>query len=539
MKTNTIWIIAGIIIAILLIVMFYYNFVKQPQPISVNIKLNSENTTIYPYQLIYATANITNTGKTDFKAVPFGVIYNGSLVDIYNISLPAGEHTLINFTQEPTAPGNYSLEVVVDPNQGSGTISNSSTIKTSIYFNVIPEENPKPAEILSNNNTYEKLQFQDGESYVVTSYLNKDYGLSIFSASDIPSINAFLTPILNLTYSYIKNIYSAEAIYKNSTVYSFWIQGPLTQNLFYQAAKGANLTVINKTTKQNYNVVYIQVDKNTTMCSWYQGGWTKSLAVMGIQNCGSFINESTYNNTPKLQNANVLPYLGSNDMLENITFKSIPGNGYGKLFVINQSFVFESELPNLGGNPVCYGLINVVNNVSYCSTYIFKNNNNTIGPISLIDTKAYISNYNLSVISLINTTYALEQTNRNIQILKNINYNGVSENFSSGITNNCIFNASISCNNPTFGVNGLTMQLRDLTNQTFKLNKIACYNLGTPTFTVVNKTLGSGITSNVTIPCYENGNTITGVALGLYVNMIMNYTTLNKSYTAIGKAEIV
>ncbi len=539
MKTNTIWIVAAIVIAVLLIGVFYYNFVKPPQQISVNIKINSQNTTIYPYQLIYATANITNTGKTAFKAVPFGVIYNGTLVDIYNISLPAGEHTTINFTREPTATGKYSLEVVIDPNGGSGSISNSSTTKTTTYFNVISPEKPNPAGILSNNNTYEKLQFENGASYIVTSYLNNEYGLSIFRASDIPSINAFLTPVLNLTYSYIKNIYSAEAIYKNNTVYSSWIQGPLTQNLFYQAGKGANLTVMNKTTKQNDNVAYVQLDKNTTMCSWYQNGWTKSLAIMGTENCDVYLNESNYNNTPTFGSGNILPYLGSNDMIQNISFKSIPGEGYGKLFFINQSFIFESELPNLGGSPVCYGLINTVNNVSYCSTYFFKNNNNTIGPISLVNTKAYIGNYNLSVISLINTTSALQQTVKNIEILQGIKYNGISENFSSGLKSNCVFNASISCNNPTFGTNGLTMQLKDLTNQTLKINKLACYSLGNPEFVVINRTLVSQISSNVTVPCYDNGNTINGVALGLYVNMIMNYTISNKSYTALGKAQVV
>lgn len=538
MKTNTVWIVAAIVIVVLLIGVFYYNFAKPPQQISVNIKINTQNSTIYPYQLISATANITNIGSTAFKAVPFGVIYNGSLVEIYNISLPAGDHTQINFTQEPTAAGNYSLEVVMDPEGGSGQVSNNSTRKTTKYFNVIKPEKSNPAGILSNNNTYEKLQSEEGAGYVVTSYLNNEYGLSVFRNSDIPAINAFLNPILNLTYTYIQNIYSAEAIYKNSTVYSFWIQGPLTQNLFYQAGKGANLTTVNKTTKQNQNIAYIQLDKNTTMCSWYQGGWTKSLAIMGTQNCVEYLNESNYNNTP-IQNQNTLPYLGNNDMIENITFKSIPGKGYGKLFLINQSFVFESEMPNLGGNPVCYGLINTVNNVSYCSSYFFKNNNNTIGPISLIDTKAFKGNYNLSVISLINTTSALEQTTKNIEILQSISYKGLSENFSSGITNNCVFNASILCSNPSFGTNGLTMQLKNTINQTIKINKIACYNIGGPNFVVVNKTLLYQTTNNVTVPCYDNGNTITGVALGLYVNMIMNYTTLNKNYTVLGKAEIV
>ncbi|MEM0200798.1 MAG: hypothetical protein QXD23_00105 [Candidatus Micrarchaeaceae archaeon] len=539
MKNDAVWIFVGIIIVVFLIGVFYYSFMKPQQGISINMNINSHNSTVYPYQLIQATINITNTGKTAFRAVPFGVIYNGTLQDIYNISLPAGSHTQINFSKEALAIGNYSLEIILDPEGGSGIISNTSITKNSIEFKVIAAQKPNPTQILNSNNSYENLVFQNGESYVVTSYLDKQYGLSIFRASTIPAINAFLNPILNLTYSYIKNIYSAEAIYKNNTVYSVWIQGPLTQNIFYQAGIGANLTTENKTTKQNNNVAYIQLDKNTTICSWYQEGWTKSLAIMGTENCLNFINESNYNNTFLLQNKNPIPLLENKTIIQNITFKSIAGDGYGRMLYMNKSFVFESVMPNLVGSSTCYGLINVENNVSYCSSYLFRKNNDTIGPVSLIDTKTYLGNYNLSVISLINSTLVLQQTIENIQMLKSINYSGTSVNFSSGIKNSCNFNSSFSCSNPNFELNNLTMQIQNTLNKTVLINKIACYNYGFPEFYLVNKTIGSQLTSNIITPCYDNGNVIKGVALGLNLNIIMNYTVSNKSYTALGTTNII
>ena len=377
-----------------------------------------------------------------------------------------------------------------------------------------------------------------GGAYVPLTYLNQNYGLSIFRMSDVPAINAFLTPILNLTYSYINKMYSAEAIYKNSTVYSLWIAGPLTQNVFAQGARGANLSVSNKTLN-NESVIFINIDKNTTLCSWYAGGWTKVVGVMGSPNCYLFMNNSKYNNT--LNNAaklNILKPIGENDTIANITTLSKIGNGYGKLFFVNSSFVFESIEPNLVGSSVCYGLINVVNNVSYCSSYDF-GKTSEIGPVSLFDTKAYVGQYNLSILNLINTSLVTAQIPKNIGVLENIKINGTSIQFSNGISNSCVFNASVVCSSPVFGLNGITINLHNNLNSTFLVRTMACYQSGIPIYEGINQSIPALSNKSFSAPCYENGNVINGVSLGLYLNMIMNYSVGRANYTSVGHAYLV
>ncbi|MGC8479573.1 MAG: CARDB domain-containing protein [Candidatus Micrarchaeia archaeon] len=537
MSKNNMWILGGVIVVIFLAVVFYFSFMPKSNQISVSIIMNSINTTVYPYQTIYASANIINTGNTSFSSVPFGLLYNGSLVEVYNISLPAGKYTQINFSKEALIPGKYQLKVVLDP-IGNEQLSTTSTSENSLYVNILNPQNPMPYSLLSSNNSYEKFSNEAGDSYVVTSYLYNAYGLSVFRLSDIPAVTAFLSPIMNLTYSLLNKIYTAQATYKNSTVYSVWIQGPINQKIIYEAGKGANLTTYNKTLNGT-DVSFVQLDKNTTLCSWYQEGWTKSLAIMGSPNCFEYINKSKITNTITLYPDNQLRYLGSNDLIYNMTFNSIVGKGYGKLFILNRSFVFESVEPNLVGNNVCYGLINNVNNRSYCSSYIFKNNNNSIGAISAMDTKVYVGNYNLSVISLINTSLITEQVLSSINILQKINYTGKSEEFSSGISSSCIFNASLACSLPVFGLNGLTMNLKNNLNTTFRINKVACYGLGNKIFTTINDSIAPNSNTTITVPCYDNGNVISGVSLGLYLNMVMNYTISKSNYTALGRAYLI
>ena len=535
MKNNFLWSIAALIIIVALIVVFYYEFLLPQPQISLSIKIIPAQVDVYPYQLIYARINITNTGTTEFRGIDFGVTYNGSLMNIYNISLPAGKSTSINFSKEAIAPGSYQLSVAADPTNTFNI--NRSSSKTSVIFDVFPAQLPRPYNEIPNNNTKEKLYFMDGGAYVITTYLNQEYGLSLFRISSIPAINAFLTPVLNLTYTYLQSTYSAEGTYKNNTIYSLWLQGPITQNIFSEAAKGANLSTYNYTFK-NLSSVYVKLDTNTTLCSWYSGGWTKILGVMGTANCKNMLYNSTKNNTINLTSKNPLLYLGSNDMIANMTTISRIGNSYGKLFVLNKSFVLESERPNFGGSTVCYGLVNVINNVSYCSNYLFSKSNR-LGPISLIDTKAYIGQYNISVLALINTSAVTQQVEQSIGILNELKLNGTSESFTSGISSSCTFNASLGCFSPSFGVNGIILKLHNNLNQTFKINSMTCYVSGTSSYDYINRSILPSENYSISVPCYNNGNLITGVSLGLYLNLKMNYSVRNTNYNATGHAYIV
>ncbi len=530
-----------IIIAVVAIVAIGFIYLEnapasQNGPISVKFSFNSTDSlvSIYPYRSVFVPVQITNLGRSYVRDLGVGIFMNGNLSTIYNVSIPAGQTLFLNFSKQFSSPGTFVISYVADPSN-LYTLQNRSQSRLQFDVAVKSASTPAPYSTLPSNSTWQKESYSSVGGYIYYTIFTNDYGLGSFQTSQIPAVSSFFNPLFNLTYSYLENLYSASATYPRASAYSLWIQSSLSPNVTNIWAQGAKLNSTNKTLN-GQSIAVVTLNHNTTVCSWYSGGWLKNLAYEGNQSCISALAATPENSTPP---SGYLPSINNSRLLANFSERSIVGAGYGNLLLVNSSAVYEAVTPNTNPNYVCYGLISIESNRSYCTTYLFPTASNTIGPLALISTSSFIGQKNLTVMALVNTSDVPYEAQASINLLNRFNISGATQPFISGINSSCRLNASLSCYSPYFTNGNLTLRLYNKLNQTFVLNTMACTEVGTAKFSAVNTIIPSLAYRNVTLPCFNNAKAITGVPLGLGLNINMNYTVLGSSYKATGGAYIV
>ena len=536
-KEVGIWLVI-LIIAAVAVVVIYTGVTAGPGKIDVSLKLSSSNTSyIYPYQSAFRPVVITNYGSKEFRDLGVGIFINGNLSEAYNVTMPQYNSTAINFSKEFTTPGTYNVTFVVDPSR-LYDIENRSLTKASFTVVVQQPEAPDPASYLPANQLAESDSYMGSAGYLTASYLEDNYSVDL-QLSSIPIVNAFFSPLLNLTYSYIQGIYSADAVYSNSSAYSLWIQGSLGGNItavWATGLKDSNVTVsyVNASVGR---VSLITLDKNTTICSWYSDGWLKSLALEGNVSCSAALSGSGRS----LVGNYVLPAVNDSSILANFSSYSYLGYGYGRLMSVgNSSILYESVGPNPSPDYTCYGEITTIDNISYCSTYIFSSTGK-IGALSVVSTKSFIGQRNLTVMALANTSVIPDEVSTSISILQGLNVSGISGQFVSGINSTCELNVSLSCYSPRLTLGNLTLGFYNKLNQSVHIASMSCYQAGTPKYYTLNVTIPGLTYENVTLPCYNDGAVITGIPLDITLNLGMHYsiTGITGNFTAAGSAYIV
>lgn len=405
-------------------------------------------------------------------------------------------------------------------------------------------DNATPYALLpaANLTSLQSVNLQRG-GYIVNAYLNSSFSTGAFAIIGNGEINSFIGPVLNLTAYYTYNSSLANAKYVNGDrAYSIWIRGYANPSIVATAANASKLQYSSIRTSFG-NMTLVKISNGTTLCSWYAGGWLKMLAYVGSRSCYQAINASAAGavNGPA---HSVLP---SSSALENA---SLLANYTGKMGSVtysatlsmlgsstNSSFVYVEVSNNTAVDNICDGIITNVSNKHYCSVYLFPLSGSA-GSISLIKTTSYAGTYNLTVMSLVNTSKILAQAQTNINIIRGFNFSGSSIGFISGRVDTCSFNASFPCANATFNNGMMTFRITDNMSSGAKLNRVACYSSGTANQTYVGSALTAGGTMNVTVPCYSYGALISGIPLNLNLNLLLNYTVANTMKTLAGRAYI-
>ncbi|MCL5008416.1 MAG: hypothetical protein M1156_00810 [Candidatus Marsarchaeota archaeon] len=539
-KEKYIWIVI-IAVALAAVAVIYLEFSTQPNStIDVALKLSGNATArIYPYQSITVPLVVSNYGGKAFKGLGVGVFVNGTLAEVYNVSMPQHNSTQINYTKQFTVPGSFNISFEADPGM-LYKISNRSESAVNYHVTVMEPDAPNPAEYLTGNWISMRSSYMNSAGYLTSSYLNANYSIRSLGLSDMPAVDAFFSPMLNLTYNYTQSIYSAEATYKNFTEYSMWIQGSLVGNIagiWAYGLKDKNVTVSNATIDSN-RVSVITLNSNTTLCSWYSGGWIKNLAYEGAGSCASVLN-TTKNSTGNIMQQRI-PMINGTEIIANFSGFSSEGNSSGVIFAASASnaISYVSEAPSMNPDYTCYGPITSADNVSYCSTVVLPVSG-AVGRLSLVKTSAYVGSRNLTVMSLVNTSSVTKQSYNNIAILQKLNVSGANRQFISGINSTCGFNASVSCYSPVLAFGNMSMKLYNKLNQNIRISSMYCYSIGSPIHYPMNSIIPANDYANVTVPCYDNGNTITGLPIGLTLKIGMNYSIANRSFTAGGSAYVV
>lgn len=533
MKEIYYWIVFVVVIAAAAL---YFRYYYTP---GINISLGFApgiQKTAYVYQKVTLPVEVFNNGSS-IKGFEVGVLINGNLSGVYNITLSGGKETLVQLSHTFGSPGTYNFTVVGDPAM-LYNLADRSRASTSAVITILNTATPDPASLLPKNPSSIYAANMTALGYAVSSYISGNYSVPQLGLSQIPQANGLLYPLLTLASSYIANVSYAGANYNNSRAFSLWVSGYISPSIVAASAQAFNLTITNESIGSE-NVTSVQLSPNTTLCGWYDGGWVKTLSYQGNSTCtailesgrsGALLNDSLKKDVP-LFNYSV--------QIANFSYYTPAWGRSGELSLIGgRSFSYLVLWKNFSRNLVCFGIVNYVNGTSYCSADILQSAG-TLGNLSLIKTTEYIGKYNATVFSLVNSSDIFEQVDENIGMLKAFNLSGIGLNFTSGIRNSCSFPGSLTCGNVTYGNGILSFRLGNTGNSTIRLNSVYCFWNGIGPSSALGYTLRKGSSINLTSTCYNNKTRISGVALNLNLHLILNYSINNSSNYVEGDAFII
>lgn len=521
-----------VIFAVALYLRYYYS-----PAINVTVKFapSSQNQTYYIGQRAAFNITVINNGAA-IRYFNIGLYIDGNLTTVYNVSLGQGKQTVLEEVYSFPTSGPYNFTAIGDPAK-LYNVADRDNARSSINLNVLAPVQADPQGLLPENQTYTYLANRTVLGYEVSSYLGSSYGMPIFNLSDISRVNSFFTPLLGITTSYITNMSSAGADYSNSKAFSLWISGQLSPSILTPAAQALSLNESNMSIDGN-NVTMVLMN-NTSICGWYSQGWLKLFSYESNASTCSKVLQTELSSQPGNPIQNNVPHL--NGTTEIGSFASYTKNmqSSGRLFFAgNTSFIYSSISTNAIENTTCYGVIDTFNGISYCSTYILPSTT-AASNSSLLRTTAYVGNENESVFSLINTSKLESQVGINIGVLKTFRLNGTSVQFVSGLRNTCTLSVGFYCLNANFGDSDVYLNLTNSLNVTPTIRSAYCYWNGSPKVIQIDKLVNVSQIVNLTIPCYNNGANITGIALNLDLNIGLVYTANNQTYNATGEAYII
>ncbi|MDE1869749.1 MAG: hypothetical protein KGH71_02065 [Candidatus Micrarchaeota archaeon] len=541
---NREWIFWALLVIVIVVVSLYIRLYST-QTIAMSISLANPQAvnTIYPYQNVVLPITVTNTGSSAISSLVFSVLSNGNQQQAYQLTIPVGKSVSIQYNFTPVSSGTYNITVVADPAkvynvQNRNGAENTTTVVIANF------SSPRIYTLLPKGNVSSYNQMNLGRGgFLASSFLYSSYGINMFSSTS-PQDKIILS-VLNLTQTYVRNVSSARATYSNGTyAYSVWIRGYLKPSIIGTAAVGAGYHVTNYTIAGN-TVTFVRISNSTSLCSWYESGWIKSVAYgnssascLGIYN-GTI---KTLNSSPVIINATVYNRMINNTEVNTTLLGNYSGiNGgassYGELSVAGSAFVVPKITLNGSSSAKCYGIVSTANGTTFCSVYLLPPSG-AISGFALIKTMAQIGKVNASVFSLVNSSAVYASIPFAIASIKALNLSGAPGNFSSGFTSSCGFNSSFTCSNPTFLNGTIRLNITNTMNQSAQINALGCYETGSGFRTSVNATVAAHSSNTIGATCYSLGRPITGVPLKLTLKLLLNYTSGGATGSVAGNATI-
>ncbi|HVA82583.1 MAG TPA: CARDB domain-containing protein [Candidatus Aquilonibacter sp.] len=541
---NKEWIFWALLVIVIVVVSLYIRLYST-QTIAMSIALANPQaaSTIYPYQNVVLPITVTNTGSSAITSLVFSVLANGNQQQAYQLTIPVGKSVSIQYNFTPVSAGRYNITVIADP-AGVYNVQNRNGAQNTTTVVIANYSNPQAYTLLPKGNVTSYNQVYLGRGgFLASSFLYSSYNISMFSSTS-PQDRIILS-VLNLTQTYIRNVSSARATYANgASSYSVWIRGYLKPSVIGTAAIGAGYHVTNYTIAGN-TVTFVRISNSTSLCSWYESGWIKSVAYSNSSaSCLGIYNKSilTLNSSLVIANATIYNRMTNRTVLNTTligNFSGISGGvtSYGEISVAGSTFVVPKITLNGTSSAKCFGIVSSANGTTYCSVYLIPSSG-ALGGFALIKTMAQIGTVNASVFSLVNSSSVYAAIPFAIASIKTLNLSGARGNFSSGFTSSCAFSGSFTCSNPIFLNGTIKLNVTSTLNQSARINGLGCYETGSGFKTTVNETIAPHSTSTIGATCYSLGRPIVGVPLKLTLKLLLNYTSGGITSAAAGNATI-
>ncbi|MDE1846095.1 MAG: hypothetical protein KGH53_02335 [Candidatus Micrarchaeota archaeon] len=539
---NKEWIFWALLVVVIVSVSLYIRlYSTQTISMFVSIANPSSANVVYPFQNIALPITVTNNGQSAITGLVFSVISNGNNSKAYQLTIPVGKSVSINYNFTPSYSGKYNVTVIADPAK-LYSVANRNGAKNQTTVTVASQSAAAPYKLLPARNTtdYGTLNLARG-GFVASSFIYSSYSIPTFATTS--TYDKFIYSVLNLTQTYIRNVSTAYATYGNGDfAYSVWIRGYVVPGIFGIAGAAQGYAITNYTIGAN-RVMLAKISNSTTLCSWYEQGWIKSVVYRNASNsCLRIYNKTIATLNASISSANATVYAKLASATNSTIIGNYSGSGkgvssYSALSLVGPKFSLTRVSVNSTQASKCYGIVSTVNGTTYCSVYLLPATG-TVSGFALIKTMGYIGKYNVSVFSLVNSSNVFQTIPPDIATIRGLGLNGTAKTFASGFGNSCSFNSTISCKNPSFLNSTLTLNLTNTLNSSIKLNSISCRAIGAGLKIALNKTLVGKASTSVKSTCYNAGNVIKGVPLNLQLYLQLNYTAVNMTRLIAGNATV-
>lgn len=522
------------LVAVVIVGAFILILVLSAKPnYNVYVQLSSNNSAItkYPFQTSYFTILVNNTGKTKLNEFVVAFFVNGTEQRYFVLTLPPASHETLAVNYTPESSGVYNYAAVADPGK-LFNLSDRKSAQSTIIINVSRPEAPNIFSSIPNNNINLTQSFTlNPLGYLYTAALTNTYNITLYSRMFTPGSAVMLKLIENFYQGlYVAN--GAYANYKNGTqVLTVWYEGVVSPQLI-NALVGTFRFPTHTETISNETVYFSALDNRTSMCTFYDKGWTKSLTYYNnsyLGNCLGIVDQkySPYISNVLLNTIIANPnfthyqsgfaYLNSTPEGEALVYtnSSIGGlnifqSSYGAFgtYIEKSNFTSVANAIATKKKSICEGLIYNNSKANVCSVYLIPSGGNLSTTYSLINTTELTPNYFVEIYSLVNNTkYNPVSAHLNgASLINALNISQPSLLWREPFLNSCSFNAStVGCNVTEFNYVNTTVSLviKNNFNKDLKLNQIACYLPSPVSNTTLNTTLSPGAELNVTIPCYQ------------------------------------
>jgi hypothetical protein len=572
-KSSNIWLYLGIAIVVVVAVFAVAstfnssNGGNQAYNVSLALSPYGQQSTLYPFQTSYLLLTITNNGKNYVKGMVVGIYINGSQETTYDVNMTPQSNKTVLLPHFYTVSGEYQISAIADPGHVLN-IPNRSAAQGSVLVDVAAPEAPDVFTSAPNSNiTYTQTFSLLQEGLATALFASQYYNVSIFN--QMTDLHSVVFKLLATFSPYINAVNGADINYANSTnAYVLWMQGSVMPVHVMQEVSSMGLHTSN-VTLNGTNVVFVKVSNNTSMCTYYQLGWTK-LIYLTTPNSTASNSQATNSTTclsiaarsyqPTEGNAILtalksdkalskyqtkFQYLNSSDVGSSLTYENgsiaalgISQNQYGFF-----SGYIKQNVPPLATNALnltCIGLIYSSNSESVCTKYVLPTNSTATRNYAFLNTTEIGSDYNISLYSLVNSSYLQGAHYSAAQLIGYVNASQSFASWSTKFKSSCTsFNASFGCGLLSFNYNGNIAHL-NITNKLgtqMTINRIGCF---TPGSIYVNTTLDSrlapGQSSNLTINCYSI--TMSSFSIMSNYNLLVNFTTSSGTHIGVGELNI-
>ncbi len=503
---------------------------------------------MYPLQTSTYIINVSNKGSSKVSDMLVGFYLDGAVQSSKQVTLPPGQSVLFISNYTYPASGMYNFEAAADPGHLLNIRDRNSTT-AYISTNISAPELPNIYTSLPNNGiNYTQTFSLDTYGIVESAALQNNYNITLINRMFSPAEN-ITTKIFENAYPYTYNVYGAYISYdNNASGYTAWIQGTMNSTLPYGVVSSFGTPVVKEPLYYG-TMYYSPVNSTTSICSYYDRGWTKILGYRNTSgNSSTCLSIASSEYQPTESNV-VIGAVSNNTQLSSYRSKfyytnsSLSGStvGYSRNGSISEASIFENAFGifitgikkpavplNLSSNSLsnmtCLGLTYGKNGTNVCSRAL-PTRNGKYNPLYTMVNSSYIgSNYIIWVYSLVNNTELTLAHVNAVALMGALNVTGPSAKWQNAFKSYCSLpnQTAISCKFLGFSNGTAELNLTNNLASSIRIKQMNCEVSGGFPNSAINLTIGSRQTAAISQQCHTIP--VPEVAAQDQYILIINYT---------------